>query len=193
MIGWRRFWTRYACQFKNLKKLTANVPNDIYEDWGKGALTELLADERWQMLEVEENGGDYGFLGNYFPFSNASRYSFARKRPMTKFVQRVFFRLDDQPLNLCVPNPELTEHEREEREITDDQIKDWEMPTHRFWVKKDEEESPEKVEKRKRSEMERSANSKARGLETALIYKRPRLIPPVYDARADPLGLFSRF
>jgi hypothetical protein len=189
MIGWRRFWTRYACQFKNLKKLTANVPNDIYEDWGKGALTELLADERWQMLEVEENGGDYGFLGNYFPFSNAVRYSFARKRPRTKFVQRVFFRLDDQPLNLSVPNPEWTEHEREEREITDDQIKDWEMSTHRFWVKKDEEESPEKADKRKRSVTERSANNDAMEMEEALAYKRPRLLP-LHDADSI-LNLFS--
>jgi hypothetical protein len=163
MVGWRRFWTRYASQFKNLKKLTANVPEDIYEDWGKGELPALLSDERWQMLEVEEkNAGDHGFLGGYFPFhttsSSSLRYSFAKRRSRTKFVQKVFFRLDDKPLELEIREPELTEKEREEGEITEEMIKDREMPSqvHRFWAKKDEEAMvEEKVagEKRKRSEI----------------------------------------
>ncbi|CAO2654718.1 Nn.00g114510.m01.CDS01 [Neocucurbitaria sp. VM-36] len=149
MVGWRRFWARYASQFKNLKKLTANVPNDIYDDWGKGDLAVLLADERWQMLEVEERGGDYGFFGSYFPFSSSSvRYSFSRKRSRTKFVQRVFFRLDDRQLDLTTPNAQLSDQEREEMEITEEQIKDGQIPSHRFWSTKDE----EKCEKRKRVE-----------------------------------------
>jgi hypothetical protein len=160
MVGWRRFWTRYASQFKNLKKLTANVPSDIYEDWGKGELPGLLDDERWQMLEVEEKNGDnYGFLNSALPFASTSsslRYSFAKRRSRTKFVQRVFFRLDGQPLNLRLPNPEISEKEREEREITEDMIKDKDMPVqaHRFWAKRvEEEEQKAKAagEKRKRS------------------------------------------
>jgi hypothetical protein len=161
MVGWRRFWTRYASQFKNLKKLTANVPSDIYDDWGKGELPGLLDDERWQMLEVEEKNGDNcGFLNSGLPFASTSsslRYSFAKRRSRTKFVQRVFFRLDDQPLNLTLPNLEISEKEREEREITEDMIKDKDTPTelHRFWTKKVEEEEQEGKaagEKRKRIE-----------------------------------------
>jgi hypothetical protein len=148
MLGWRRFWSRYASHFRNLKKLTANVPNDIYEDWGKGELTNLLEDDRWQMLEVEEKGGEFGFFGSYFPFSSSSlRYNYSRKRSRTKFVQRVFFRLDDQPLNLVMKNAELSEQEREESIIDDDMIKDREMPQHRFWAKEED-----KGQKRKRVE-----------------------------------------
>lgn len=153
MIGWRRFWMRYASQFKNLKKLTANVPNDIYEDWGKSELTTLLTDERWDMLEVEERGGDYGFFNSYFPFSSGSlRYNFARKRSRTKFVQRVFFRLDNKPLNLTLQNPKLSPHQREKYEITDTHIKDSNRPAHRFWPVADPEHNNEhaKMEKRKR-------------------------------------------
>jgi hypothetical protein len=164
MVGWRRFWTRYASQFKILKKLTVNVPEDIYEDWGKGGLPALLSDERWQMLEVEEkNAGDYGLLGSYFPFHTSSssslRHSFAKRRSRTKFVQKVFFRLDKEPLELEMKHPQLTEKEREEEDITEDRIKDEPeefFPGDRFWAKKEEEEKgEEKVagEKRKRSEI----------------------------------------
>lgn len=143
MIGWRRFWIRYALQFKNLKKLTANVPNDIYEDWANSEVVALLEDERWQMLEVEDKQ-DYA-SSSYFPFSNPStlRYRFPRNRSKTKFVQRVFFRLDDEPLNLVLPRPELSEKEREEGEITDDMIQAAEYAHkasrgHRFWPKKED-------------------------------------------------------
>ncbi|KAF1956043.1 hypothetical protein CC80DRAFT_414087 [Byssothecium circinans] len=137
MIGWRRFWERYARQFKNLKKLTANVPNDIYDDWGKcQGLRDLLSDDRWDMLEAEERGGDFGFFGSYFPLSSL-RYSFARKRPRIKFVQRVFFRQDDGLLNLDTVNPGLTEKEREENAIPDDDILDREFGEHVFWPEKE--------------------------------------------------------
>lgn len=150
MVGWRRFWSRYAGQFKNLKKLTANVPNDIYEDWAKSELANLLSDDRWQMLEVEDQGGEHGLFGSYFPFSATSlRYSFPRKRSRSKFVQRVFFRLDDKPLPLALPSTELSMQERDEKEITDEQIQDRGAPSHRFWTLEDE-----KGEKRKRSEKE---------------------------------------
>jgi hypothetical protein len=46
MIGWRRFWMRYASQFSNLKKLTVNVPSDMYDDWGNTQLASLLVDAR---------------------------------------------------------------------------------------------------------------------------------------------------
>lgn len=154
MVGWRRFWHRYASHFCNLKKLTANVPNDIYEDWGKSELPILLQDERWQMLEVEDKGGDYGFFGSYFPFSTTTslRYSLNRRRTRTKFVQRVFFRLDDAQLNLSQRETEkhLSELEREEKAISDEMIQDKQDPVelHRFWKK----ETDDKGEKRKREE-----------------------------------------
>jgi hypothetical protein len=157
-VGWRRFWARYASQFKNLKKLTANVPNDIYEDWGKSELTKLLGDERWQMLEVEETQ-DQSIFGSYFPISssNASalRQNLSRRRPRTRFVQRVFFRLNNEPLDLeCLPLG-LTEKQREEREITEAEIADGHISQHRFWPKRDE-IIEERGEKRKRGDGENS-------------------------------------
>ncbi|KAI4654482.1 uncharacterized protein J4E78_007528 [Alternaria triticimaculans] len=157
MIGWRRFWARYASQFKNLKKLTINVPNDIYEDWGKSELVKLLADERWQMLEVEDKQ-DNSIFGSYFPFSSSSsssalRHNLSRRRTRAKFVQRVFFRLDNGPLDLeCLPAG-LSEKQREEREITDAEIADKETMPHRFWHKSDDADE-EKGEKRKRDPAE---------------------------------------
>jgi len=155
MVGWRRFWTRYASQFKNLKKLTANVPNDIYEDWGKSELTKLLDDERWQMLEVEEKQ-DHNIFGNYFPFSSSGsssvlRQNLSRRRTRTRFVQRVFFRLDNEPLDLeCLPLG-LTEKQREEREITEAEIADRQVSHSRFWSKRDE-IIEDRGEKRKRGD-----------------------------------------
>jgi len=125
MIGWRRFWKRYSSQFKNLKKLTADVPNDIYEDWGKSDLSTLLADERWEMLEVEDRNGDLSLFGNYFPFSSTSlRYISSRKRSRTKFVQRVFFRLDNAPLDLPSVGENTSTLKREEVESADERIRD---------------------------------------------------------------------
>ena len=183
MIGWRRFWMRYASQFKNLKKLTANVPNEIYEDWGKSELAGLLEDERWQMLEVEDKQ-DYGTYGSFLPFSNPStlRYRFPRNRGKAKFVQRVFFRLDDEPLNLVLAHPELTDKEREEREITDEMIKDKDACEtgleHRFWPKKEdenlEEKSDEKDVKRKRADTEEASLNGESAVET-LEAKRQRI------------------
>lgn len=137
MTGWRRFWARYASQLTNLKKLTANIPNDIYEDWAKSELPLLLADERWEMLEVPDNQGDFGFFGRYFPFEGF-RYSFSRKKGRVKFVQRVFFRRDDKPLHLTSPHESLSEQEREERHIPESEIADKNHPRHRFWRPKEE-------------------------------------------------------
>jgi len=153
MIGWRRFWMRYASQFKNLKKLTANVPSDIYEDWGKSEVAGLLADKRWQMLEVEDRNGDFGFFGSYFPFSSSSlRYISSRKRGRTKFVQRVFFRLDSAPLELGSVNSRISEQEREEGEIMEHHIRDVERPVHRFWPAEKERENKDRAPKRKRKD-----------------------------------------
>lgn len=135
MTGWRRFWARYAFQLTNLKKLTANVPNDIYEDWAKTELPSLLSDGRWEMLEVPENGGDFGFFGSYFPFSSI-KYSFARKKGKVKFVQRIFFRRDDAPLDLSAPHPGLSKEEREDRHIDDAEIASKDHSGHRFWTPK---------------------------------------------------------
>ena len=152
MKGWRRFWERYARQFQNLKKLTANVPNDIYTDWGAcEGLRDLLSDERWQILEVEEKGGDYGFFGSYFPFSSF-RYNFSRRRPRSmKFVQRVFFREDEVPLDIAPLDPEITDQEREEQPIAEDVIADKELGEHRFW--------PTKPEKKDKSKAKRKAGA----------------------------------
>ncbi|KAF2129265.1 hypothetical protein P153DRAFT_290893 [Dothidotthia symphoricarpi CBS 119687] len=163
MTGWRRFWARYASQFKNLKKLTANIPNDIYDDWGHTALPLLLHDARWDMLTVPDNGGDYGFFARNFPFSSI-RYSFSRKRSRTKFVQRVFFRLDDAPLELPLDDlPALSAQERDERKIDDEMISGRGGAPHRFWPVEDE-AAKENSEKRKRAEEEESGKL-ARGEE----------------------------
>ena len=151
MTGWRRFWARYAFQFTNLKKLTANVPNDIYEDWAKTELPILLSDGRWEMLEVPENAGDFGFFGSYFPFSSI-KYNFSRKRGRVKFVQRVFFRRDEAPLNLPIPHPEQLEAESEDRHIGDAEIADRDNSGHRFWALKQDEQmstQPETTSKAK--------------------------------------------
>ena len=137
MTGWRRFWARYASQFTSLKKLTANVPNDIYDDWAKSELPALLADERWEMLEVPDDRADYGCFGRYFPFESL-RYSFSRKKGRVKFVQRVFFRRDCEPLHLTSRYEGLSEQMREERHISDAEIVDREHGGHRFWAPKEE-------------------------------------------------------
>ena len=90
------------------------------------------------MLEVPENAGDFGFFGSYFPFSSI-KYNFSRKRGRVKFVQRVFFRRDEAPLNLPTPHPEHLEVESEDRHIGDAEIADRDNSGHRFWaIKQDE-------------------------------------------------------
>ena len=145
--GWRRFWTRYAPQLCNLKKLAINIPAEFYADWAHSALPELLADARWQMLDVPDDSGDYGFFGRYFPFSSRG-YSFRDTRTRRPCVQRVFFRLDDAPLELRL-QPGLDDAEREDAEIADDMICDRERDAGRFWVpsgekrKRDDEDEDE--------------------------------------------------
>jgi hypothetical protein len=150
MTGWRRFWSRYAPQFTNLKKLTANVPNDIYDDWAKTELPALLADKRWEMLEVSDDRADLGFLGAYFPFASW-RYGLGRKKGCFKFVQRVFFRLDDAPLQAPAVAAHaltgLTAQQREEKHISDADIADQDHAGHRFWAPKPEPLVGEKEEK----------------------------------------------
>lgn len=134
MVGWRRFWFRYGPQLKNLKKLTTNVPNDIYEDWAQTKLIDLLSDKRWDMLEIEEKSSDSGLFASYFPWRcNSSR---ARDR---RFVQRVFFRLDDSPLQLTLPHTEWSEAQREEAVVPEEEISDRTAPVHQFWPSKTDE------------------------------------------------------
>jgi hypothetical protein len=189
MIGWRRFWKRYACQFVQLKKLTADVPNDIYEDWGKSELSSLLSDSRWDMLEVEDRNGDLGIFGSYFPFSTTSiRYLSSRKRGRTKFVQRVFFRLDNEPL--YPSNPTTTNLEttsiiaREESEIIDEQIRDVNVENHRFWLKRPE----EKPVKRKREETEEMAIKRQKVEEAGRLVQQATLAH--LDRTLERLGDF---
>ncbi|KAF1964154.1 hypothetical protein BU23DRAFT_521484 [Bimuria novae-zelandiae CBS 107.79] len=139
--GWRRFWARYARLFTNLKKVTANVPTAIYEDWGAcEGLRDLLADERWEVLEKQEKGEDFNYFGSYFPLSSL-KYNLARRRSRMKFVQRVFFREDQEQLKLEERFPGLDDKEREKREITDGEIETPKgLGEHRFWpVKKGKE------------------------------------------------------
>ncbi|KAL1798566.1 hypothetical protein ACET3X_002603 [Alternaria dauci] len=157
MIGWRRFWARYASQFRNLRKLTANVPHDIYEDWGR------IDDKQ-----------DQHVLGGYFPFNSSGsssvlRQGMPRRRNRTRFVQRVFFRLDDEPLDLqCLP-PGLTDVQREEREITEAEIADKEVAQHRFWPKRDG-IFDERREKRKRADEKDSNNKEGKEKKTRFDY-----------------------
>ncbi|KAL5116468.1 hypothetical protein ACEQ8H_005589 [Pleosporales sp. CAS-2024a] len=149
MVGWRRFWKRYSSQFTNLKKLTADIPNDIYDDWGKSDLSTLLADPRWDMLEIEDRNADCSFLGSYFPFTASTiRYIPARKRGRTKFVQRVFFRRDDEPLRIAETLPRDSGGDvcadREDVQITDEHIRDVVRPQHRFWLPKLEDKLPKR-------------------------------------------------
>lgn len=134
MTGWRRFWARYASQFTNLKKLTANVPNDIYEDWAKTELPALLSGPSWEMLEVPDNTAEFGFLGNFYPFSNM-RYPL-KKRGRVKFVQKVFFRRATAPLDLTSRYANLTASEREDRHISAAEITDRDHAAHPFWAPK---------------------------------------------------------
>jgi hypothetical protein len=126
--GWRRFWARYAAQFRNLKKLTTNVPAEIYADWAHSALPDLLADDRWQMLNLTDRGGDYGFFASYFPFS-LSKFTF-RKRAQRLWVQRVFFRLDTLPLVL----EKTLEDPAEEKPVPESLIQDRVGDAGRFWM-----------------------------------------------------------
>ncbi|KAF2738980.1 hypothetical protein EJ04DRAFT_427782 [Polyplosphaeria fusca] len=130
--GWRRFWKRYAPQFKNLKKLTAMVPNDIYNDWGRSEeLRALFGDDRWELLEVGDKFLLDKQLFGYLPFSSI-RYGLTRKRPSMKFVQHVFFRLDQKELDLASRN--LSEDDNEAFEISDEEVAFQEnLPVHRFW------------------------------------------------------------
>ncbi|KAF2473844.1 uncharacterized protein BDR25DRAFT_217117 [Lindgomyces ingoldianus] len=153
--GWARFWARYALQFKNLKKLTATIPDYIYNGWGKsGNLRELLKDERWDMLQIDEKFmSDFTFFGGYLPFSNI-RYGLAKKKPRMKFVQRVFFRQDTEELQLNKPS--LSDQELEENEILDSAITPNEdRPPHRFWPPKALKGEKRKVEEEEGKTMPR--------------------------------------
>ncbi|KAF3035225.1 hypothetical protein E8E12_004434 [Didymella heteroderae] len=145
MRGWRRFWARYASQFTNLKKLTTNVPNDIYDDWAKSALPALLEDGRWEMLEVREEQHDVAsLLGGCLSYSTW-RFGW-RKRGRARFVQRVFFRRDAAPLPLVDPHGGLDEQARDDRHIPDSEIADQDHTGHRFWAVKEDEANPQKNE-----------------------------------------------
>ncbi|KAF1927835.1 uncharacterized protein M421DRAFT_47487, partial [Didymella exigua CBS 183.55] len=132
MTGWRRFWARYARQFTNLKKLTVNVPKDMYDDWARTALPALLADPHWDVLETTNGHADAGFLANYLPYSSW-RYGWRNKGRM-RFVQRVFFRRHAAPLELADPHAGLDELAREQRYISAADIADQDHTGHRFWA-----------------------------------------------------------
>jgi hypothetical protein len=122
-------------QLNNLKKLTVTVPDYIYNAWGKSKLTDLLEDERWDMLQVDEKvTPDFTFFGGYLPFSSI-KYGLGKKKPRMKFVQRVFFRQDHSTLDLG--SSSLSEQELEENDIDDSAIAmNDEASPHRFWPTK---------------------------------------------------------
>jgi hypothetical protein len=86
------------------------------------------------MLDIDEKSvEDAGFFAGYFPPLSSLRYGLARKRPRMRFVQRVFFRQDNAEIVLD-GGQGLTEDEREERQISDEDIKTiTDRPPHRFW------------------------------------------------------------
>lgn len=179
--GWRRFWERYARLFTNLKKITANVPVGIYNDWGKcEGLRELLGDERWEMLDVEEKGGDFGFFGSYFPFSSL-KYNFARRRSRMKFVQRVFFRQDTKPLHmvpkhcgLSAKDLSLSAQDRDVREISDEEINTPNsIMEHRFWPVQHDKKGKESGDKRKKYDVDGEGEAADHSDEPANKKSRP--------------------
>lgn len=175
MTGWRRFWARYASQFTNLKKLTAHVPNDIYDDWAKTALPALLADDRWQMLEISDDNSDCNPYGAFLPLW---RYGFGRKKGRVKFIQRVFFRQDKEPLSLPNPHAALDPQEREERFITASQIADQEHTGHRFWAPRVVEAADGKIALENGSAVSKAEKRKAEqeGLEGRIKRVRRELV-----------------
>lgn len=181
MRGWRRFWARYAPQLTNLKKLTTNVPNDIYDDWARSALPALLEDGRWEMLGVREETPDIGgLLGSCLSYSSW-RFGW-RKRGRQRFVQRVFFRRDAEPLTLVDPHGGLDEQAREDRQISDAEIADQDHTGHRFWVK--EEEPKEDAESEKRdanAESDKTKGKRKADDAGAKDSKKPRLDTVVPD------------
>ncbi|CAI6273885.1 unnamed protein product [Periconia digitata] len=132
MVGWRRFWARYARQMKNLKKLTVHIPSKIYRDWGRcKGLHELLADDRWQMLEVKTKGS------TFISLEDVPLGGLVPRSTRVPFVQRVFFRTDDAPLHhLQFTNPSLTSKERDETPITEEELDfdDTKGQPHRFFA-----------------------------------------------------------
>lgn len=134
MRGWRRFWRRYALLFKNLKKLTVLVPTDIYNDWGRlPYLPELLADERWDVLETDGKLPLALHHWSHFMTLSHIQYAIAKKKPRMRFVQKVFFRRDNAELSLGPQG--MPEKMREEYTITDSQIATppADSKPHRFW------------------------------------------------------------
>jgi hypothetical protein len=181
MRGWRRFWARYAPQLTNLKKLTTNVPNDIYDDWARSALPALLEDGRWEMLEVREETSDIaGLLGSCLSYPSW-RFGW-RKRGRQRFVQRVFFRRDAAPLHLVDPRGGLDEQAREERHIPDSEIADQDHTGHRFWAVKDDEPTSEAKHKSEPNDAKEKANGKRKADDSeAKDAKKPRLDTHVPD------------
>jgi hypothetical protein len=148
MIGWRRFWMRYASHFKNLKKLTINVPNDIYADWAQSDLPNLLSHSSWDVLDADEHSANTSFSGHSYPFE--SPYG-------KRFVRKVFFRLSDEALLLLPRHLELSDAQRDDVEIPDHMVQDRPHREHRFWPKEqvkrrsveDEKEEDAGVKRRK--------------------------------------------
>ena len=146
MIGWRRFWTRYASHLKNLKKVTVKVPSSIYADWAQSDFASLLSNPSWDVLDVDDHYPDTSFFGTSYPV----RYRRSRKR----WVRKVFFRLNDDALPLLPRHPELSDAQRDVVEIPDHMIQDRTVSEHRFW--------PKKQVKRKSVEDEKDASVKRR-------------------------------
>jgi hypothetical protein len=138
LVGWRRFWARYAHLFTNLKKLSVTIPTDIYNDWDKSEhLGKLLADESWQMLEGEDQTSLEDYFGSCLPSGVKSLTStLVRRYPHMRFVQRVFFREETDQLQLEAPI--MADEVREERNVIPiDDIKEKEgRVVHRFWPAK---------------------------------------------------------
>jgi hypothetical protein len=63
MMDWRSFWTDQSPLLKSLKKVTADIPDDVYEDWKKSEVTVLLTDKCWDIWEIEDGNSDLPIFG----------------------------------------------------------------------------------------------------------------------------------
>ncbi|KAF1993371.1 hypothetical protein P154DRAFT_527788 [Amniculicola lignicola CBS 123094] len=130
--GWRRFWKRYALRFTNLKKLSASVPTEIFDDWGTCAeLRTLFDDNRWSVLHIKNDPAAEHMFGPWLLGSNF-RFNITKKRSRIKFVHNVIFREDTKPLSILGQTG--TAEENEDRTISDEEIAvGVEGIDHQFW------------------------------------------------------------
>jgi hypothetical protein len=121
MVGWRKFWARYAPRLTNLKKLVIIVPQIIFDDWRNSiSFQYLMKEDTWDV--VNHDG------------ASSRRHSFP-----CKFVKRTFFRSEATSVRAFDSNGDIDEHLRdvsvmdptlnESRDLTTDELADSALPS----------------------------------------------------------------